>query len=113
VIVPSVESDSAELVAARLDGGWMIQRTRRTGADLTVHTRRLMRLFLSRLRIRDVATDGAPRLAPIVFSWLAHRGVEATRLDPHDVGSVSALHARLAAVLRDRSLFQERLDQRT
>ena len=36
VVVPSVETDSVELVAARADGGWMIQRTRRNGADLAV-----------------------------------------------------------------------------
>src|SRR5207244_9471264 len=35
VLVPSVEDDSVELVGARVeDGGWMIQRTRRSGADL-------------------------------------------------------------------------------
>src|SRR5436190_18179838 len=30
-IVPSVEADSAEFIAARPDGAWMIQRTRRSG----------------------------------------------------------------------------------
>src|SRR5205085_1190538 len=38
VIVPSIEEDSVELVAARGDGGSFIQRTRRNGADLLVHT---------------------------------------------------------------------------
>src|SRR5207245_2843385 len=49
VVVPSVEVDSAELVCARPDGGWSIQRTRRNGADLAVHTRRLLRFFVSPL----------------------------------------------------------------
>ena len=104
VIVPSVETDSAELVCARPDGGWSIQRTRRNGADLAVHTRRLLRFFVSSLRR---GYDSAP-LAAIVFSWLADRGSDATRLDPHD-----HLRARLAAVLRDEQLFVERVDQRT
>src|SRR5439155_15926420 len=50
VVLPSVEGDSAELVAARTDGAWFIQRTRRNGVDLHVHTNRLMRFFHSPLR---------------------------------------------------------------
>src|SRR5206468_6189234 len=34
VIVPSVEADSVELIAARADGAWFRQRTRRDGSDL-------------------------------------------------------------------------------
>jgi predicted GIY-YIG superfamily endonuclease len=104
VIVPSVEDDSAELVAARADGGWMIQRTRRSGADLPVHTARLTRFFRG-------PADGFP-LAPIVFSWLSGRGAAATRLDPHDARSPRELRARLSALLGDERLFVERLDQR-
>jgi predicted GIY-YIG superfamily endonuclease len=103
VVLPSIEPDSAELVAARPDGGWLIQRTRRNGADLAVHVRRLQRFFNSPLRR---GFDAAP-LAAIVFSWLAGRGAAATRLDPHD-----HLRARLAAVLGDAELFVERLEQR-
>jgi predicted GIY-YIG superfamily endonuclease len=106
VIVPSVEEDSAELVAAREDGGWLIQRTRRNGADLRVHTKRLMRFF----RTAHPA-HRTPPLAPIVFSWLAGRGADATRLDPHDCASAARLRARLAAVLRDARLFLERVEQ--
>jgi hypothetical protein len=101
-----VEEDSAELVAARVDGEWLIQRTRRSGADLRVHTNRLLRFFRSPLRRFD-----GPPLAPIVLSWLAGRGADATRLDPHD-GAARVLRARLAAVLGDERLFAERLDQR-
>jgi len=104
VVAPSVEADSAELVCARADGGWFIQRTRRNGADLAVHTKRMLRFFVSPLRR---GFDRAP-LAPIVFSWLADRGAGATRLDPHD-----NLRRRLAAVLRDEELFVARVDQRT
>jgi predicted GIY-YIG superfamily endonuclease len=104
VVVRSVEIDSAELVCVRPDGGWFIQRTRRSGADLAVHTRRVKRFFVSALRR---GFDGAP-IAPVVYSWLAGRGAEATRLDPHD-----HFRERLAAVLRDDQLFIERLDQRT
>jgi predicted GIY-YIG superfamily endonuclease len=105
VIVPSVEADSVEFVAARPDGAWMIQRSRRSGADLPVHARRLLRFFHSALPRR---TED-PALAPIVFSWLARRGAAATRVDPHDVRDVSELRMRLASLLRDERLFRERL----
>src|SRR5262245_45920038 len=88
VVVPSIEADSVELVAARASGEWMIQRTRRNGADLAVHARRILRFFspLSAARFR------APGLlAPIVFSWLASRGQTASRLNPHDARDARAL----------------------
>jgi hypothetical protein len=109
VVLTSVEDDSVELVAARADGGWLIQRTRRNGADLAVHTTRLWRFFNSALRR---ARRHGPELAPIVFSWLAHRGGAATRLDPHDAKNVGELRARLRALLADDGLFRERVDQR-
>jgi predicted GIY-YIG superfamily endonuclease len=105
VILPSVEADSAELVGARADGGWMIQRTRRNGADLAVHARRLLRFFNSPLRRGE---DAAP-LAPIVFSWLAGRGATSSRLDPHDAATLKALQSSLATLLRDERLFVERI----
>ena len=108
VLVPSVEPDSVELVAATVDGRWMIQRTRRGGDDLAVHTQRLMRFFNGLRRGRDEV----PPLAPIVFSWLFGRGEAATRLDPREVRDARELRARLAALLRDERLFHERLDQR-
>ena len=111
VLVPSIEADSVDLIAARADGGWMIQRTRRSGADLRVHTSRLTRFFYSPLRRGFDDARGAA-LAPIVFSWLAGRGRSASRLDPHDVGVRRELEARLRALLRDERLFVDRLDQR-
>ena len=108
VLVPSVEADSVELVAATVDGRWMIQRTRRGGDDLAVHTQRLMRFFNGLRRGRDEV----PALAPFVFSWLFGRGEAATRLDPREVRDARELRARLAALLRDERLFHERLDQR-
>jgi len=107
VVMRSVEEDSVELVGARVDGEWLIQRTRRSGDDLAVHAQRIMRFFRSRLRR---AIEG-PALAPVVFSWLAHRGADATRLDPHDVRDARELRTRLAALFRDDRLFRERLEQ--
>src|SRR5262249_20053542 len=101
VIVPSVEEDSVELVAAKVDGRTFIQRTRRNGVDLPVHTTRLMRFFNSALGGRREA-DG---LGPIVFSWLAGRGRSATRIDPHDVASPRELRTRLGGLLADDRLF--------
>ena len=108
VVLPSIEDDSVELIAARADGGWMIQRTRKSGADLAVHTQRLMKFFFGTRAFRSARVV---RLAPLVFSWLARRGAEATRLDPHHVASARELRARLAALLRDDRLFRERLEQ--
>jgi predicted GIY-YIG superfamily endonuclease len=105
VVVRSVEPGSAELIAARADGGWLIQRTRRSGADLAVHATRLIRFFKGEPRAK---VQGAG-LAPIVFSWLAHRGAGQSRIDPHDVGSPSELRARLAVLLADERLFTERI----
>jgi predicted GIY-YIG superfamily endonuclease len=108
VVVPSVEADSVELVAAAVDGRSMIQRTRRSGADLAVHAQRVMRFFHGAIRR---GREG-PLLAPIVFSWLAQRGASATRLDPRDVRDARELRVRLAALFDDERLFVERLDQR-
>ena len=109
VLLRSIEADSVELVAAAVDGRTMIQRTRRSGADLAVHAQRVMRFFRSPL---SRASDERVALAPIVFSWLAQRGACATRLDPHDVGTPRDLRARLAALFADARLFRERLEQR-
>jgi hypothetical protein len=106
VLAPSVENDSVELVGARADGHWMIQRTRRNGADLAVHSARLRRFFTGG---QDRRLSTSVRLAPLVFSWLAGRGTAATRLDPHAVKSARELLTQLSALLRDERLFTERL----
>jgi predicted GIY-YIG superfamily endonuclease len=119
VVLPSAAQDAVELVAVRADGPWMIQRTRRDGADLVAHTSRLIRFFHSPVA-RGRATPGPDQgsgpdhgmLAPIVFSWLARGGAEATRLDPHDAPTRRELAGHLSALLRDDRLFTERLDQR-
>jgi len=108
ILMPSVAADDVELIGAAEDGRWMIQRSRRNGADLAVHAQRVMRFFHG-LRRRETTSIA---LAPIVFSWLHHRGSAATRLDPRDVRDARELRARLAALLRDERLFHERLDQR-
>jgi predicted GIY-YIG superfamily endonuclease len=105
VVVPSIDPASAELVAARADGGWLITRSARDGSQLKTDATRLTRFFQSPLR------DGfaASRLAPIVFSWLAGRGASASRIDPHDPPTVTALRTRLRALLADSDLFAERI----
>ena len=111
VVVPSAESDSVELVAARVDGPVAIQRTRRSGADLAVHSRRILKFFRGLLMPVRFSLEGSTFLAPIVFSWLARRGASATRLDPHEIGSAKELADRLAALFRDERLFHDRLEQ--
>jgi hypothetical protein len=105
VLVPSVDPASAELVAARADGGWLIQRTPRDGSRLKTDATRLVRFFRSPLRDRFESS----RLAPIVFSWLAGRGANASRIDPHDAPTDAALRGRLQALLADDDLFAERI----
>ena len=117
VVQPSIEADSVELVGAAVDGRWTIQRTRRNGADLTIHARRILKFFRGTNDRRPMTNDKRPMtndylLAPLVFSWLADRGISATRLDPHDSVSPRQLQARLAALFEDDRLFVERLDQR-
>jgi len=112
VVMPSIEADSVELITAAADGRTMMQRTRRSGADLAVHAQRIMRFFHSALaRSRRCDTGSYASAAPIVFSWLAQRGDRVTRLDPHDVRSPRELRTRLAALFRDDRLFHERLHQ--
>ena len=124
VVQPSIEPDSVELIGAAVDGRWIIQRTRRNGADLAVHTRRITAFFRGVGNARRTtnherrttnderrATEAA-KLSPLVFSWLAGRGVNATRLDPHDSASATDLRRRLDSLFSDDRLFVERLDQR-
>ena len=103
VLVPSIDPDAAELVAARDDGATMVHRTRRTGAELARHSRELWRFFIRR---SDAAGD---RLAPLVFSWLAGRGLHTTRLYARDLASAKDLRAQLRHLLADKGLFYERL----
>jgi predicted GIY-YIG superfamily endonuclease len=106
VLLPSVDRESAELVAARADGGSMLERTRRSGADLGAQTKGLWAFF----RLSN-DTPGPPdgSLGPLVFSWLAGRGGHATRLDPHDASSMAELQTRLTTLLKDKDLFSGRL----
>ena len=110
VVLPSIEEDSVELVAAAVDGRWMIQRTRRSGADLHIHAQRAMKFFRG-ARLTAASSHTPSHFAPIVFSWLAGRGAGTTRLDPGDVPDARALRGRLAALFRDDQLFHERLHQ--
>ena len=48
LLVPSIDPDAAELVAAREDGATMSHRTRRSGAELTQHSRVLWTFFTRR-----------------------------------------------------------------
>ena len=111
VIAPSIDVDAVELIGARTDGGWMIQRTPRSGADLALHAQRVWRFFFSALRRGARLADEHSDLAPIVFSWLATRGACATRLDMRALAGVHDLRGRLGALLRDERLFLERLEQ--
>jgi hypothetical protein len=102
LLVPSIDRDAAEVVAAREDGATAIHRVRRSGADLAKHSRILWTFFTR----RSGATD---KSAPLVFSWLAGRGQHTTRLNPRDSESARDLRVQLGRLLADKGLFSERL----
>jgi predicted GIY-YIG superfamily endonuclease len=108
VVVPSVDPEAVELVSARVDGAWMIQRIKRNGAGIVGPFARLWRFFHSPLR----NDEGAGALAPLVFSWLAGRGAGATWLDPHEWPRASAMRQALRQTLSERDLFAGRLVMR-
>jgi hypothetical protein len=107
VLAPSLDSESVELIAARTDGDVTLERTQRCGDRVAATASRLGDFF-------GLGPTGAKRplelpLAPLVFSWLAGRGNNATRLNPHDASTAADLSIRLAALLKDKALFSERL----
>ena len=103
LLVPSIDPDAAELMAARDDGATMLQRTSRNGAELAKHSRELWKFFTQ----RSGATDDG--LAPLVFSWLARRGAHTTRLNLRDSASAKHLRVQLGHLLADKDLFSQRL----
>jgi hypothetical protein len=106
VVAPSVEGESAELVAARADGGCFLQRTSRDGEQLAEHAKVLRRFFRA---ATGTESGSLGPFAPLVFSWLAGRGEKATRLDPHEPPSAGVLASSLRAILVDDDLFSDRI----
>jgi predicted GIY-YIG superfamily endonuclease len=108
VVLPSLDADSVELIAARTSGTTMILRTFRDGHQLAVDTARLW-MFFERGEMLGGLARGERALAPIVFSWLAARGAKATRFEVGDLVSADDLRVRLAVALSSPQLFSERL----
>jgi hypothetical protein len=103
VLVPSVDAESAEIVAARADGDFVMRQTRRDASEAEAAAAYLAGFFgLAGLAARPIELP----LAPLVFSWLAGRGAAASRFDPHDGTDLSL---RLTGLLKDKALFAERL----
>ena len=103
LVLPSIDSSAAELLAARVDGATWLQKTPRSGAGLTRHSRQLWDFFC-----RDTSAVGDSSAA-LVFSWLATRGQRSTRVHPCDAGSATELRRQLRQLLADRDVFAERL----
>ena len=103
LLVPSIDPEAAEFVAAREDGATMLLGTRRDGRGLAKHCRNLWTFFTRR------SADAANGAAPLVFSWLARRGQCTTRINPRDYASAKDLRIHLGRLLADRGLFSERL----
>jgi predicted GIY-YIG superfamily endonuclease len=108
VVLPSLDADSVELIAARISGTTMILRTFRDGRQLAVDVERLWIFFEGREPLAGLAPDERA-LAPIVFSWLAFHGAKATRFEVGDLVSADDLRVRLSVALSSRQLFSERL----
>jgi predicted GIY-YIG superfamily endonuclease len=107
VLQPSVAADSVEVIAARTAGPTLIYRIFRDGRHLEGDAERLWTFFA----VSEMAGGSADErpLAPIVFSWLAGRGVDATRLEVDDLASADDLRVRLSIALASTQLFVERL----
>jgi predicted GIY-YIG superfamily endonuclease len=103
LVLPSIHSDAAELLAARADGATWLQQTLRNGADLARHSRQLWEFFGQH---DGPAGDSS---AALVFSWLADRGQRTTRVHPCDAGSAPELRRQLGQLLADKDVFLERL----
>jgi hypothetical protein len=108
VVLPSLDADSVELIAARTSGTTMILRTFRDGRQLAVDADRLWIFFEGRKTLAGLAPDQRA-LAPIVFSWLAFHGAKATRFEVGDLVSADDLRVRLSVALSSPQLFSERL----
>ena len=63
LLLPSIDSDAVEILAARADGATLLQRTRRSGADLARHSRQLWGFFHEHARAAAEAISGALRSA--------------------------------------------------
>jgi hypothetical protein len=103
LVLPSIDSDAAELLAARADGATWLQQTLRSGAELVRQSRELWEFFC------QPACDTGDSSAALVFSWLTDRGQHTTRVHPSDAGSAVELHRQLRQLLADKDLFAERL----
>ena len=108
VMLPSIDAESIELIAARTEGSTMGRRTLRDGRQVAVDADRLW-MFFEAARIEDRPSADERALAPIVFSWLASRGATATRFDIGDLASAEDLRVRLSVALASPQLFSERL----
>jgi predicted GIY-YIG superfamily endonuclease len=105
LLVPSIDPDAVHIVAARAHGEVMLQNVDRHGATLGDDAVRLWDFF----RQPAGRSTGGLALAPLVFSWMAGRGRNVTRVDPHDAADAGELAERLATLFSDASLFVERL----
>jgi hypothetical protein len=108
VVVPSIDVESIELIAARTEGTTMGLRAFRDGRRLAVDAERLW-MFFDGVAIGEATAFDQRALAPIVFSWLASRGANATRFEVRDLMSAEDLRVRLSVALASPQLFSERL----
>ena len=107
VLQPSVAADSVEVIGARAAGPTLIHRIFRDGRHLDVDAERLWTFFEGPEEAGGSANERP--LAPIVFSWLAGRGANATRIEADDLLSADDLRVRLSLALTSSQLFIERL----
>lgn len=105
VLLPSADPARVVLLGTLAAGSVRMSDVERSGRGVATAAAQLRAFFTGRAA-GDEALQG---LAPLVFSWLAGRGAAATRIDPQDVRSAHDLRSRVEVVLRDTSLFAERI----
>jgi predicted GIY-YIG superfamily endonuclease len=108
LVLPSSDPVCVALLAVRASGAVMLERVRRDGVGLSPRAADLWR-FLRASEPSSATPAEWSALAPLVLSWLAGRGSNATRLDPGDIASAREFRRRLKLLLDDERLFAERI----
>ena len=103
ILAPSVDAESAELVAARVDGDVMMQRARRDASETEALPRVSQGFSVWPARLHGRSNFRLPRSSSHGLPAAAVRPLASI---PHDGADLSL---RLAALLKDKALFAERL----
>ncbi len=108
VVVPSVEPESAELVAARADGGWLIQRTRARRQPSSTSTRDAADALLPARRCGDRFESPRARADRVLVAGAAAARTRRGSIRTTPRSRARAARPRWRRLLADEALFTER-----